>query len=192
MTRCPPLPRERNSTICPSQKPYRARSHAFTLNNHIETDGDQLTTGFLNFTQGVSKYLFQEEIGEEKGTPHLQGVVTFKNKVFRHKLMKINPRVHWMACKNVSACYNYCQKDKTRKPDGKRWEFGAKKPPAKLTDQQMSNHLLNGILDTINDEDDEKDNDTWEPINGFYEVARPIGLDPYEHRPWYYKEAPKK
>lgn len=167
------MPNERNSTYGPSQKPYRARSHFFTLNNHTENDGDHLTSGFEKITQGVNKYLFQEEVGEEKGTPHLNGTVTFKNKVFRHTLMKINPRVHWMHCDNVPACYNYCKKDKTRMIGGKRWDFGTKKPPAKLTEQQLADNMHNTLISNLNVIEDEEKKDPWEPMNGFYEVAEP-------------------
>ena len=55
----------------------RARTWCFTLNNYTEEDSVSLSHNKWNDME-ITKLVFQEEIGE-KGTPHLQGVVQFKN-----------------------------------------------------------------------------------------------------------------
>lgn len=63
------------------------------------------------------KYLFQHEIGKE-GTPHIQGVLMFKNaRTWKQLRDKIGE--YWFKpAENIHACKNYCSKVKTRVGDG--------------------------------------------------------------------------
>jgi len=86
----------------------RGRHWFFTFNNYEVKDIDTLTQGFKN-----EDYTFQEEVGKQ-GTPHLQGVVSFKNARTFTQVTKIDKRIHWEICKNINAAENYCKKLDTR------------------------------------------------------------------------------
>lgn len=91
----------------------RSRHWCFTLNNWTEEEKTQLT---LEFTKACQKFVFQPEVGES-GTPHLQGVISFKNARRLSSLKKFNARIHWERCRNVEASYDYCQKEDTKVGD---------------------------------------------------------------------------
>ncbi len=98
------------------KKDKRSRSWFGTLNNYTEEDIADL----LNL--GAKAYAFQEEISST-GTPHIQGVFTFRNPV---KWSTINNKTHgrcwWDPCRNLAAARLYCQKKETR--NGKQWTKG--------------------------------------------------------------------
>lgn len=83
----------------------------FTWNNYEQSDIDSL----LNLS-GVNKYIFQEEIGENK-TKHLQGYVCFDKRVRPKGLL--SEKIHWERCRNIKNSIKYCSKEDTR--NGKRW-----------------------------------------------------------------------
>ncbi len=56
----------------------RFRKVVFTLNNYTELEFTQLLKSFAEY-----KYVIGKEIGEECGTPHLQGYVVFGKQVQR-------------------------------------------------------------------------------------------------------------
>ncbi len=91
----------------------RHRSYCFTWNNYTVGNIDTLAQSFLNI--GAKKYIYQEKIGEENNTPHLQGVVCFKNPVWFGTMKRIDSRIHWEACKDLKASIKYCSKPETRK-----------------------------------------------------------------------------
>ncbi len=105
--------------LCRKTRRQRARSWCFTWNNHTENDMAQLAQTFLKI--GTQKYFYQEEIGEEK-TPHLQGVINFKNPIDFNSLKKISDKIHWEACKNLRASIKYCSKEETR--NGRQFSHG--------------------------------------------------------------------
>lgn len=81
----------------------------FTFNNYVSKDiNDILEVLVLSST----KYIFQEELGAENGTPHLQGYIKFTKKVRPKNLF--NSRIHWEKCRNVKKSIDYCQKLVTR------------------------------------------------------------------------------
>jgi hypothetical protein len=84
----------------------KSRNWAFTLNNHMEAEIE-------NLRNSGTSYIFQEETGKE-GTPHLQGTLILKNPQALSYLKKINGRAHWEVCRNKFASVNYCQKGETR------------------------------------------------------------------------------
>lgn len=90
----------------------KKRCYTFTLNNYTEEDIEKiLACG--------AKYVFQEEKGEEKGTEHLQGILSFENAVSFNTVKKLLPRAHWEVCKNKRASIIYCSKENTR--NGRMW-----------------------------------------------------------------------
>ena len=87
----------------------KGRAWCFTLNNYMESEIKNLQTDKY-------QYLFQKEIGENK-TPHLQGVIRFKEPVRFSAVKKLNSRAHWEKCKNWNASLNYCSKKDTSEGD---------------------------------------------------------------------------
>lgn len=98
----------------------RARSWCFTWNNYTPENLSQLSQPNY-FNSEISKLIFQEEIGKES-TPHLQGMVQFKNQIDFHKLKEQLPKCHLEKCKSVSASIKYCSKEDTR--SGTRYTYG--------------------------------------------------------------------
>lgn len=84
----------------------RSRQWTFTLNNYKKED-------IKNFCMLNAEYVFQEETGEQ-GTPHLQGVVIFKNARTLSSMKRLEGRTHWEVCRDKSASIVYCSKDDTR------------------------------------------------------------------------------
>ena len=86
--------------------PSRSRNYAFTLNNYTEEDIKSIPT------LGAD-YIFQEETGAG-GTPHLQGILMFKNAVTFSKLKRMLPTAHIEMAKSKMASMRYCSKEDTR------------------------------------------------------------------------------
>lgn len=57
----------------------------------------------------ILEYVFGEEIGDE-GTPHIQGVIRFKNSIKLNTLKKIDPSIHWEGCRSWKHSVDYCMK----------------------------------------------------------------------------------
>lgn len=100
-----------SNTIVPPTTPKKKRNWGFTLNNYNENDAAQLAHHFLE--KSCTKYIFQEETGEE-GTPHFQGTVCFKNARAFNTMKKINNRAHWFVIDNLLGSLLYCSKEDTR------------------------------------------------------------------------------
>ena len=81
----------------------------FTLNNYTEKDISKLLD-----TLAPDEYIFQEEIGEKCGTPHLQGVVFFHKKVRPTEYCNWTKRINWQVCSKPIEAKRYCCKDETR------------------------------------------------------------------------------
>ncbi len=91
----------------------RARTWCFTLNNYTEDDCVSLSHNKWDEFE-ISKCVFQEEIGEENKTKHLQGVVQFKNQISFTSLKEFHNKIRWSKCKNLNASIKYCSKEKSR------------------------------------------------------------------------------
>lgn len=118
--------------------------YCFTLNNYLPTDIPLLETWL--YERCVS-FAFQEEIGKETHTPHLQGVISLKK---RSRLDEIKyPRIHWeYPVKNVAAAYIYCTKEDTRKPNTSPYLFNYTVPkPLKLIENfyEWQTNIINLI-----------------------------------------------
>lgn len=91
--------------------PQRKRHWCFTVNNYTNDDIAQIHKE--KELLSCKSYCFQEEKGES-GTPHLQGVISYKNAKTLSMMRKILPKAHWEVCRNVVASYAYCSKKDTR------------------------------------------------------------------------------
>lgn len=101
----------------------------FTLNNYVDGDVERLRQ---LFNIGCSWYRFQKEIGEECGTPHLQGVCHFKGKMRLTQLKThYSNRAHWEPS-GCAAANDYCAKNETFA--GERWEGGKMRELKQLKD----------------------------------------------------------
>lgn len=85
-----------------------SKTFIFTLNNYTDSDIEELIK-----MKYVSKGVFGKEIGEECGTPHLQGAVTFIKSFRCNEVSKMIPGAHIEVAKakDVMAPFRYCLKD---------------------------------------------------------------------------------
>lgn len=86
----------------------------FTWNNYEKSDIDALKQ--LD-SKIVPILVFQEEIGEKKGTPHLQGYLKF-NKKSRPSSLKLSKKIHWEKCRSPGHSIEYSRKKETRAENG--------------------------------------------------------------------------
>lgn len=86
--------------------PNSARSWAFTLNNY--TDADLRILGDIE----CQYVIYGKEVGQS-GTPHLQGLITFKGTKRLPAVRRIVPfnRAHCEIAHNANDAINYCMKD---------------------------------------------------------------------------------
>lgn len=85
----------------------KRRDWFLTWNNYTPDNITQLT-------QSKSQYVFQEEIGEEKKTPHLQGYIKFENARTFKSIIEEFKGIHIEPPRKEFACRHYCQKLDTR------------------------------------------------------------------------------
>ncbi len=88
-----------------------AKNWYFTYNNYKDEDIIKIIDIISSNNPG-SKYIFQEETGEE-GTRHLQGYIGFAKKIRPKGLFK-EFIIHWTKCRNVKLAIAYCHKADTR------------------------------------------------------------------------------
>lgn len=82
----------------------------FTYNHYKKEDIEIIETKFKEI---CDKYVFQEEIGDKNGIPHLQGSIVLKKKM-RWTEFDLMPQIHWEKTKNEDSADNYCAKARTR------------------------------------------------------------------------------
>lgn len=88
----------------------RARVWQITINNYTEEDMTQLHS----ICEKCEKYIWQEEIGVEEKTPHIQGHLVFKNARTLKSMKNALPRAHIEKVRNIKASEEYCKKFDTR------------------------------------------------------------------------------
>jgi len=89
-----------------------SKKWVFTLNNYTD---EQLVLLKQRLETLGEKYIVGKEVGEECGTPHLQGWVVFKNRVRPITTVGIK-EIHWEKQKGKDQeCIDYCSKE------GKIW-----------------------------------------------------------------------
>ena len=98
----------------------RARGWCFTWNGYDEGSLRSLTQCFRD----CAKYVVQEEVCPKTGADHLQGVLYFTQAKTFSAVQKYLPGAHLEKVKRPFAAFNYCQKQKSRKPGGKQWIGG--------------------------------------------------------------------
>lgn len=86
----------------------RARNWCLTINNYSKEEVNDLK----NLKK--CKVYFQEEIGTENGTPHLQITLSFENARTFSSVKKTFPRARIQKCKDLKASIKYCTKEETR------------------------------------------------------------------------------
>ncbi len=139
----------------------RARSWCFTLNNYSESEINTLTQ--LKNDLSINIFCFQEEIGKNN-TPHLQGVLNFKNAKSFEYIKKINSRAHWEQCRSLKQSLKYCCKEDTR--SGKVYVHNYT-PQSNHNDVYNKEEILSHILSSC-EEDIEDVAKTWDiGIGGF-------------------------
>lgn len=84
------------------------RNWTMTLNNYTQDELIKLTT------PKSCEFFFQKEIGEETGTPHLQGVFLYDNGRTMEQMKNWSPRAHWEVIHHYDECIKYVQKERTR------------------------------------------------------------------------------
>lgn len=79
------------------------KSWLYTLNNWTDEEFISVKNYECNY------HVVGQEVGE-KGTPHLQGCITFGKPCRIISLKKLNNRIHWEAVNNIDMARNYCTK----------------------------------------------------------------------------------
>lgn len=95
-------------SISSSKKDFQSRKWVFTWNNYNE---ENYATILLWVKSKKCKYIIGKEIGENKGTKHLQGFIEFKGAVRRSTITKKFPKIFLE--KGNGSCeqnFNYCSK----------------------------------------------------------------------------------
>lgn len=118
---------EEGNTSNSSSRNTRSRAWCFTLNNYQEDD-----ISFFIDTLDTAKYAFQEEICPTTGTPHLQGMIYFKDDKYFHQMKQLHRRVHWTPTKCAKSSLVYCTEEAKRPENGRKFIKGFKAPKAKL------------------------------------------------------------
>ena len=89
----------------------KARSYSFTWNNY--TSESEVSLKAIEY-----KYLvYGKEVGDS-GTPHLQGMITFKNPRAIKAVIKLLKGCHVEVAKDAAALAEYCKKDGDVYEDG--------------------------------------------------------------------------
>lgn len=89
----------------------RSRAWCFTWNNYPTNAMAHLTH---LFTGVALKWVFQQEVGEETGTPHIQGLVYFKHPQTKTRVRKLLKGCHIEVVGDLKAMIKYCSKAETR------------------------------------------------------------------------------
>lgn len=120
----------------------------FTYNNYVVDQIDQLEQVLKHECRW---YVFQEEIGEDCGTPHLQGTLCLKVKQRMTQLKHINQAIHWSPTKSIKGSLAYCAKETTRA--GKQYVYGIDIPePVKVHEPRGWQTSVMNIIATEPDE----------------------------------------
>lgn len=112
----------------PPQYPY----WSFTFNNYqTDSEGKPINYNMGDMLQTILMhecdwFVYQEEIGEEEKTPHLQGNLKLKGNTGKRlsAMKKFHPSIHWKPTFAITGSLAYCGKEKTRAPNGNIWVHG--------------------------------------------------------------------
>lgn len=84
----------------------RAKHWCFTLNNYSQQNIDKIIENASDFDY----VFFGKEVGES-GTPHLQGFVSFPQRVRRNYCIDKIGQAHFTVARNIDNSIQYCKKD---------------------------------------------------------------------------------
>lgn len=153
---CPLVAGPCNTKTGPAPRDAPRYNWCFTINNYDEFDIADLLSHLGSI--GSTKYVFQEEIGEKEGTPHLQGCFNCRPKKRFKTLKKIlGNKIHLEVMrKPFAASIRYCTKSKSKKEDGRRWSQGLNldEEPLKLIEEFRP--WQKEILDLVSVEPDDR------------------------------------
>ncbi len=99
-------------------KDYQVKNFTFTWNNYQETEGyEQLLEEFAK--SRCTFMVYSKELAPTTGTPHLQGYMSFINKIRPSTISKyFNEKIHIEIAKKCKlANFRYCTKD------GQAWVY---------------------------------------------------------------------
>lgn len=113
----------------------RAKHWCFTLNNYTPEDVDRIDS----LEETVDYLIYGKEVGES-GTPHLQGFVSFKNRVRRSTAVARLGQAHFTVARNVDQAIEYCKKEGDFKEFGNR----PKGPGARSDLEDFKKAVLDG------------------------------------------------
>lgn len=88
------------------QQMSRAKHWCFTLNNYTQEHVDRIIDNASSFDY----IIFGKEVGDS-GTPHLQGFVSFPNRVRRAVCVEKLGQAHFTVARNIDNSIQYCKKD---------------------------------------------------------------------------------
>lgn len=109
-----------NSGSSPESQSTNQHKYWFFTFNNYDPDQPEIISQKLRSFSKISKFIFQEEIGEQ-GTPHLQGHVELRIRA-RWTEFGLSKKIHWEPTRNFDAASKYCQKAETR--NGKIYSLG--------------------------------------------------------------------
>lgn len=113
----------RDSEIGNTKQISQAINWVFTWNNYSKDD----IKSIINIPETIAPIIvFQEEVGELNGTPHLQGYLKFKKKN-RPTALKLSKKIHWEICRSPAHSLEYSRKKETRVENGLVYVRGVKK-----------------------------------------------------------------
>nr|WAE43936.1 MAG: replication associated protein [Cressdnaviricota sp.] len=112
-----------NTASRAKKEPRQSNYWCFTFNNYDEKDIEIIENIFHHECKW---YIFQEETGEETGTPHLQGICNFITKKGLPTLKQFHQKISWDITKSVKGSVIYCTKFATR--TGKIYSSGIEIP----------------------------------------------------------------
>lgn len=118
-----------------------SKNWCFTLNNYIEDDETRLNA-LVDTNPKVDYIIYGREVGES-GTPHLQGFITFKDKlrlVPAKQIVGSNP--HMEVAKNINAAIKYCKKENQWKEFGARGSSQGKRNDIELFKDAVKGGML--------------------------------------------------
>ena len=132
----------------------------FTLNNYTVEQIEHLEQMFKHECKW---YVFQEEVGEVCGTPHLQGHICLKERQRLTQLKPIDRKIRWDPTKCVQASMIYCTKAETS--TGTIYHHGVEIPERVEVEEPYGWALQ--VMEIINTKPDPRTiNWFWEPTGG--------------------------
>lgn len=124
-----------------SELNVRARSWCFTLNNWTPEEYASI------FDWDVKFLVVGKEVGDEEGTPHLQGYVEWKNAKTLRQCKAKNDRAHWEIREaTAKQAADYCRKDGDFEEKGEESQQGARTDLHELVDRIMGGETAEEVI----------------------------------------------